>query len=595
MSDGLSVIRRAYGLDAPDASDASGAEAAVLTQSMAALDALPRQRPDADVLAAVAARAANASREDALGPLREVIASDGALTSASGAEATLLAQSLLALDTLPTASPSPEAVAAVLARAEAASLEPVRLATGDVTGTDVTGTDLTDADADSPEAQILQQSLAALDTLPAYAPSPEALAAVLARAQESALEPVAAEIGDLAEAGPDSPEAEILRQSMAALDALPAATPSPEVLGAVFAYAADASVAPVLAAYGEGTSDSPEVEMLRQSVAALDTLPAQSPSPEARDAVTVHAAAASAAPVLAAYGEVSGVDSPEVPLLAASRQALDTLPTYAPSAAAMAAVMAAAAEASGAAMPVEGTAPATAAPATAAPAARPKRRAKDRGAAVAARPRTRIGALAGLSTLAVAILAGLLFLRSGDSLAPEADIVALAEPAPEEAPVASAPAEPLADLAPEPEPTPEAAPPEPPRPIVPRTAPRGPNADGFQPVAAQRPAPSPPSAARARSAPEAEAAFMADAMPAEADASASGDAAPTDWDAGDDVRLLSLRLRQLREENAGLEWGEPAVPLGQSARTAGTTPGVQAVRESAPMGRALARTPVQDR
>ncbi|MEL6616858.1 MAG: hypothetical protein AAFQ43_14030, partial [Bacteroidota bacterium] len=111
MSDGLSVIRRAYGLDAPDASEASGApashsdasgdaalgaEAAVLTQSIAALGTLPRQRPGADVLAAVAARAAEASQADALGQLRSVLASGAAAPGieASGAEAAVLAQSL---------------------------------------------------------------------------------------------------------------------------------------------------------------------------------------------------------------------------------------------------------------------------------------------------------------------------------------------------------------------------------------------------------------------------------------------------------------------------------------------------------------------
>ncbi|MEL6616585.1 MAG: hypothetical protein AAFQ43_12655, partial [Bacteroidota bacterium] len=334
------------------------------------------------------------------------------------------------------------------------------------------------------------------------------------------------------------------------------------------------------------TSDSPEVELLRQSAAALSTLPPQAPSPEAQEAVAVHAAEASAAPVLAAYGEASGVESPEVALLAASRQALDTLPRHAPSATAVAAVLAAAAEASGAAVPAG-------AAAGAAGASRPRRRAADRGVATSARPRTRIGALAGLSTLAVAILAGILFLRSGDSLAPEADLAALAEPTQEASAADAAPSEPLVQVAPDPEPTPEAAPPAAPPPFVSRTAPRGPSAEGFAPVAAQRaPAPAP---TRQRSAPEAESAFMADAVPAEALTAASGDEAATDWEAGEDIRLLSLRLRQLREENAGLEWGEPAVPLGQSAPTTGTTPGVQAVREGAPTGRVRARTPVQDR
>lgn len=34
------------------------------------------------------------------------------------------------------------------------------------------------------------------------------------------------------------------------------------------------------------------------------------------------------------------------------------------------------------------------------------------------------------------------------------------------------------------------------------------------------------------------------------------------WEASEDVRALSLRLQELREQNEGLEWGEPAVALG---------------------------------
>lgn len=53
------------------------------------------------------------------------------------------------------------------------------------------------------------------------------------------------------------------------------------------------------------------------------------------------------------------------------------------------------------------------------------------------------------------------------------------------------------------------------------------------------------------------------------------------WNAPDDVRLLSLRLRQLREQNEGLTWDEPAAPLGapSAVGVSQMTPGVQAVRE----------------
>lgn len=51
------------------------------------------------------------------------------------------------------------------------------------------------------------------------------------------------------------------------------------------------------------------------------------------------------------------------------------------------------------------------------------------------------------------------------------------------------------------------------------------------------------------------------------------------WEAGDDVRALSLRLQTLRERNEGLEWGGPTVALGAEDETAETDadPGVQAV------------------
>jgi hypothetical protein len=52
-----------------------------------------------------------------------------------------------------------------------------------------------------------------------------------------------------------------------------------------------------------------------------------------------------------------------------------------------------------------------------------------------------------------------------------------------------------------------------------------------------------------------------------------------DWEAGEDVRLLSLRLQQLATSSEGLAWDEPSVPLGSTdASDAAATSGIQPVR-----------------
>jgi hypothetical protein len=40
------------------------------------------------------------------------------------------------------------------------------------------------------------------------------------------------------------------------------------------------------------------------------------------------------------------------------------------------------------------------------------------------------------------------------------------------------------------------------------------------------------------------------------------------WEAGEDVRLLSLRLQQLAETSEGLGWDEPPAPFGAAGATA---------------------------
>ena len=102
----------------------SPVEAALLDQSAQALDRLPRLRPDAHVIAAIEARAAGATAS--LAPVRALYL-DGPV--AESAEAAVLAQSRAAIErtlaTRPQPRPSADAVAAILARAaEASGLEP---------------------------------------------------------------------------------------------------------------------------------------------------------------------------------------------------------------------------------------------------------------------------------------------------------------------------------------------------------------------------------------------------------------------------------------------------------------------------------------
>ena len=388
----------------------------------------------------------------------------------------------------------------------------------------------------------------------------------------------------------EAAEEALLRQSRAALDALPRVAPPPAVLQAVeaeAARAADPSLGAVRFVYGLGEEPAgaaAEVALLRQSRAAVETLPPASPPAARVEAVEGRAAEASVAPVLAAYGEASPLAeaaSPEVAVLRQSRAALDALPRHEPSEAAMAAVLAAAATASGGASTPTHT-----------PAA-------DRPPVAGARTRRRTGAFAGVATLAVAVFAAVLMLRpdaptlqadlTADAPAPQADPAPLAETPPAD----PAPAPPIA-TAPEPSaPLVAAAPtPAPARrlPGLPPTArvPSGPAASAPAPRTVSRSVP------RAAAPPPAEAQLVAER--AVLDDAEAAPAPETDWEAGEDVRLLSLRLQKLRQQNKGLEWDTPSVAFGDSdpTVTGGATPGIQAVRAgAAPAARPPARARVR--
>lgn len=413
---------------------------------------------------------------------------------------------------------------------------------------------------DSPEAALLAQSLAALDALPSASPTDEVLARVHARAAEaSRLTEFAALRGALG-LGPivDSAEAAVLTQSAAALDTLPAYTPEPQRIRAVEQEGERATFAAVRATAGGDYPATPEGDVLRQSAAALAVLPSESPSDAVLAAVLARAADASVAPVLAAYGEGDASETGEAALLNQSRQALDALPRYAPSGDAIAAVLAAAAVNQPSTAPVGS------------PAATP-RRAADRAAQPNRQPRRRTGVWTGLATLAVAVIAAVVFLEPRASV-PDTETAAIADVQPLVAPAPTETIEEAETAVDAPTGTPPvAAVPEPQ--VFRRTAPSGPSAEDIAPVVQRREAASAPAPAAAS--------LIADAEPTPQ---------ATDWDAGEDVRLLSLRLRQLREQNAGMEWDEPAVAFGASGPSAGTTPGVRSVREGAPAGAARMRS-----
>ena len=417
--------------------------------------------------------------------------------------------------------------------------------------------------ADPVETALLGQMRHVLDACPSESPRRAAVEAVLDRAAAGST--AHASLGSLSRA----------------LDAQPSESPSDAAVGAVLARAADASSSTqsVRDAYAATGPLAGEAEVLRQSRLVLDravaTRPHSRPSSDVEALVLARAADASGVvpdavpsdlalrPVAAAYGLATEAGV-EATLLASTSDALQRLPVRQPEAATLDAVLAQAALASA---PAES--PADAAPAPAA----------DRAAAplVASRRRSR-GLWAGSAALlAAAIIAFVMFPTASPSNELEAVASVADLPADAESDSAPASAEPATPVAPQPAPALAAAAPAPR--VVQRTAPRGPSASELTPVRAQR-AVSPPPAAGPTSprAPDTEA--LADEL-----ATASVPA----WDVEDDVRVLSLRLQELRRQNQGLAWDESAEAFGAPASGASATPGIQAVREGAAPARAQIR------
>ncbi|GAB5534553.1 MAG: hypothetical protein Rubg2KO_08020 [Rubricoccaceae bacterium] len=351
-------------------------------------------------------------------------------------------------------------------------------------------------------------------------------------------------------------EAELLRQSLTVLDraiaSSPRSRPSADAEALVLARAAEASrivrddvpdvseLTPVAAAYGLATSNNAEAALVASMRDALDRLPTRQPDTSAVDAVRAEAA-----------------------FVATTRDALDRLPTHQPAASTLDAILAQAALAS--------------APRESAPVVAP---AADRAAAAPRERRRRTGGIwIGSAALMAVVLIGVFAFPFGDS---ELDAgSALADAAPVAVPSEPTPTDSEADaveLAEESVPDAPLAAASPAR-MVQRSAPRGPAASDVTPVRAERRIASPLAAAPPPS-PSAEASF-ADVDLVSATPAQEGGTVP-EWDVSDDVRLLSLRLQELRRQNEGLAWDEPAEAFGAPATTGSTQPGIQAVREGAP-------------
>ena len=307
MSDALTPLRLAYGLETRGAAAPGHAEYELLRGTAQALDAAlrvaaPPRRPADAVLAAIRAAAAEATtlNAQALAAVRSVY---GEGDEAGGAvEVAVLRQSREAVERAfaerPQRRPDAATLDAVLARAAEAvadevptdrpALAPLAVALGGV-------------GAPSAESAILGQSLDALARAPRHRPSSDAVSAVAAFAASASSADLDA-VRFVYEGGerPEGVEAALLEQSRAVVERAFVARPQPRpeatAFDAVLARAAEASaqradepavsdraLAPLAFAYGlplavEAPTGGVEAALLVQTQAALDRLRPARPS-----------------------------------------------------------------------------------------------------------------------------------------------------------------------------------------------------------------------------------------------------------------------------------------------------------------------------
>lgn len=483
-----------------------------------------------------------------------------------------------------------------------------------------------------PEPALLAQTRAAIEATVAAQtrrPSDVAFAAVLAEAERqsaTALAPLAAVralYGETTTGAPDAVEAAILSQARAAveqtIDARPQA-PSGAVLAAIVDRAAEATraapladalveataLAPLAVAYGLPTraaADPTETTLLVQTRTLLDAAPSPSVAEASLTAVLARAAEATR---LAEAPPESAVEAPALAALAAAYglplvASVTPAPVETALLSQMRTLLDAAPDAGG---PAERTLAAVlahaAAPATPPPAAAPDRPAADRSPVRAARSYRRVGAWASAATLAIALVVALLPDSAG---APElatvqtptvvAESVDVPGVTPDGEPVEPV-GEPVSEAYASNE-TPALSEPTPSEPLAAAAVPSAPSPAAPvafvappAPRAETRPATRPEARPQTRPAPRPDPAQSAD--PALTFASTTP-APASEWDAADDVRVLSLRLQELRRGNQGLAWDTPVEAFGApTTRSALSAPAIQSVRATVPPARARLRT-----
>jgi len=380
---------------------------------------------------------------------------------------------------------------------------------------------------------------------------------------------------------PEYAEFEALRTMKEALDTSPSPLPDEQVVEAVKDAALTDVLLPLRHAYGEevaGALDADdarmaEFELLRTMKSALETLPRACPDASVLDTVKSTAAAHVFAPLQAAYGEGEAPtpDSPEYAeyaLLSTTKAALDQIPAARPDAGVVAVILAAAR-----------------------PGAPALKVASDRPAHSKSNVRRWMPTLAMAASVVIVAVTGLWVAQvfPVGQQAAETELLANAQArAGEDAVALTAPAEPEAEL--------EEAPPP---------GLFSPLAAGGQPtvsqdrlqgyVAARTPAPvtrgraerrttaqvpPPPALGRVADALAESETVLADAIGGFGEADTNEPVATvSEWDVGEDVRVLSLRLGQLANSSEGLSWDAPPTPFGVADLSADApAEGIRAVR-----------------
>lgn len=362
-------------------------------------------------------------------------------------------------------------------------------------------------------------------------------------------------------------EQELLASSKELLDAWPRTTPPQEAVDAVCSAAMQEVYRPLLEAYGESEQESlqsgdarlAERELIRTTKEALDTLPNASADSSVLEAVKSAAATQALVPVRLAYGvdlegatvEPGSTPHVEYELLASTKHALEQLPRHRPDASILRAVTSAAV-----------------------PGAPVLRVASDRSPKRKEVRRKLVPALAWAASFVLVAISGIWVInQSGIDLQEQNDSAELADQViQQEAPVDLEGSEDArsieggqADQA---------------------YVPGGPTATPQRAEAttgAQSPLFGRERAAEARlaAAGNRQEEVLREGAPVSADIAmasqpvveALGDtnmpsSSDSDWNAGEDVRLLSLRLQQLANSNEGLEWGDEPSAFGAADSSA---------------------------